>query len=242
MKKFKFLKDGALVISGKNENMLIIGDIHLGIESEFARMGISIPSQTKNIQKKIDRIVRENKINHIIFLGDLKHKIPVISHQEEKEVPKFLAHFLKLTKISVIKGNHDGKLEDIVPKSVDVYDSSGFIVDNIYFCHGKNKPIEGKYKTIVMSHIHPVIEFLSSGIRMTEPVWVITKMKNGKKVIILPSFTHLKGGASINSVEFTANCPILKNSDFENSEIFLLDGTYLGKLKNIKLKKRQRKK
>ena len=62
--------------------------------------------------------------------------------------------------------------------------------------------------------------------------------KTGKlEIIIMPAFNNLLGGTPIN-VKITKDellGPLLKN-DFINmkmAEIYLLDGTYLGKLKNI---------
>lgn len=231
--QFKFLKEGALVI-GKT---LIIGDLHIGIETDFASKGVTIPYQTEKIQKQISKLVKQNKIKHLVFLGDLRHKLPLPSRQEQREVPEFLEYFTKKCKVSIIKGNHDGELEKLVPKQIEVYPSAGFIENEILFTHGRNKSMKGKYNTIIMSHIHPSIEFWSSGIRMVEPAWVRTKLKDtDTEVIILPSFTHLRGGAAINSSNFKSKCPILKKADLPNSDIYLLDGTYLGKLKDLRIR------
>jgi uncharacterized protein len=254
MVKFKFLKEGALIISTNNinskggkertkENTLVIGDLHIGIETDFASGGITIPFQTEKVKQRIDKIIKSHKITHLIFLGDVRHKLPLPSRQEQREVPEFLSHFANITsstnkrkiKVSIVKGNHDGQIELIAPKKVKVYPSAGFIDNEILFTHGRNKPMKGNYNTIIMSHIHPSIEFWSSGIRMIEHCWVRTKTNNNKEIIILPSFTYLKGGSAINSERFKAYCPILKNADFDNSEIFLLDGTFLGKLKDLKI-------
>jgi uncharacterized protein len=233
MVKFKFLKEGALII-GKT---LVLGDLHLGIETDFASGGITVPFQTEKVKERIDKILKSHKIDHMIFLGDVRHKLPLPSRQEQREVPGFLKYFSDKVKVSVVKGNHDGELEKLVPENTKVYDSVGFVENNIYFTHGRTKPIKEDYDIIIMSHIHPSVEFWSSGIRMVEHCWVKTKTNDGKEIIVVPSFTYLKGGSAINSEKFRAYCPILKNSDFQNSEIILLDGTHLGKLKDLMIKK-----
>jgi hypothetical protein len=102
-----------------------------------------------------------------------------------------------------------------------------------------------------MSHIHPIIQFVDNfGYRIIEPVWIkgkinLEKIKERFKVkttgklnaIITPAFNKLLGGMPINtktSDELLG--PLLKNNfiDFNNTELYLLDGTYLGKLKDIK--------
>jgi len=242
--KIKFLTEGVLVF---DKNM-VIGDLHLGIENDLARKGISVPSQTKTIQKKITRLISKYKIKHLIFIGDVRHRLPLPSRQEERELPSFFRHFIKKVKVSVIKGNHDGRIEDLLPNAVNVYPASGFIIDNIYMSHGHNKPIPTakECSTFIIGHTHPVIEFWSSGVRMTETVWIIShgcmELQGNAgtpiKVITMPAFNSLLGGVAVNSKKYKISGPILKNTDFKNSEIILLDGTYIGKLKDLEIKKK----
>jgi hypothetical protein len=62
--------------------------------------------------------------------------------------------------------------------------------------------------------------------------------KTGKlKVIIMPAFNDLLGGVPVNEKRPSDELlgPLLKNEfiDMEKSELYLLDGTFLGKLKNL---------
>ena len=172
-----------------------------------------------------------------------------------REVPQFFEHLLKKVKISIIKGNHDGGIERILPKGVELFDSRGFAIDNVAFAHGNAWPdkklLDAEY--LITGHLHPTVEFWSSNVRVTEHCWVkcdIDKKKLNKKYnretslktgIIVPTFNHLKGGVSINSKEFRpnqTNDPLLNKEilRWKESEIFLLDGTFLGKLNEIKNK------
>jgi uncharacterized protein len=227
--QIKFLTEGALLF-GKN---LVIGDLHLGIEYEFAQQGVTIPTQTKKVQSRIDKLIEQTKAKHLIFIGDVRHKIPLPSKQEQQELPGFFNHFLRSVEVSVVKGNHDGGIESLLPKKVNVYSSSGFVIGNICLTHGQAHPVEGSYDTIVIGHLHPNIEFFSEGIRMSEAVWMKTTIGE-KKLIVMPAFNHLLGGYSINQKNYKKLGPLLKKADFDNADVFLLDGTLIGKLKDLR--------
>ncbi|MEM5784751.1 MAG: hypothetical protein QXF15_03385, partial [Candidatus Aenigmatarchaeota archaeon] len=84
---------------------------------------------------------------------------------------------------------------------------------------------------ILMSHVHPLIKFSSGNSVMYERCWIISENKNSK-LIILPAFNDLLGGVSINSEKIE----LINGFKFEESKIYLLDGTYIGKIKEIKNK------
>jgi metallophosphoesterase superfamily enzyme len=57
------------------------------------------------------------------------------------------------------------------------------------------------------------------------------------KVVIMPAFNNLLGGTPVNVKKASDELlgPLLKNKiiDMRNAEMYLLDGTYLGKLKDV---------
>lgn len=246
--KMKFLTEPALLIENK---VLVIADLHLGIEYEIFQSGITIPSQVEKLEKRIDNLIKQTKAKHLIILGDVKHQVPNISWQEYKEIPKFFEHFSNI-KISVVKGNHDGFLERLTPKDIDIYEPKGFRVDDFVLTHGQAWPdkndLDAKY--LIMGHVHPSVEFWTENFRTIEPCWlkceidnkkleekfgIKTKLKQG---IIMPAFSHLVGGMAFNSKDFEPLGPLLKNEVFEwkEAEVYLLDGTFLGILKELKSK------
>jgi hypothetical protein len=241
----KFLTEPALLI-GK---ALVISDLHIGIEHEIFQSGITIPSQVEKLEKRIDNLIKQTKAGHLIILGDVKHQVPTISWQEYKEIPRFLEHFSKI-KVSIVKGNHDGNIERLAPKDVDVYEPSGFKIDDVLLVHGQAWPDENALDAeyIVMGHVHPVAEFWSEKFRSVEPCWLKCKINNKrieekfkiktnfKQGIIMPAFNHIIGGMAFNSKDFEPLGPLLKNEVFKwkDAEAYLLDGTFLGKLKDLK--------
>jgi hypothetical protein len=243
----KFLTEPALLI-GKT---LVVSDLHIGIEHEIFQLGITIPSQVERLEKRIDNLIKQTKANHLVILGDVKHQVPNISWQEYKEIPKFLEHFSKI-KVSIVKGNHDGNIERLASKDIDVYEPSGFRIDDALLTHGQawpnEKDLDAKY--LIMGHVHPAIQFLTDNFRTVEPCWLKCEIDNKileekfkiktkfKQGIVMPAFNHLIGGMAFNSKGFEPLGPLLKNEvlKWKESEVYLLDGTLLGNLNKLKTK------
>jgi len=243
--KIKFLTEPALLLENK---ILVIADLHIGLEHEIYKSGITIPSQVERLEKRIDKLIKQTKAKHLIILGDVKHQVPSISWQEYKEIPKFLNHFD--IKISIVKGNHDGNIERLASKEIDIYDPQGFKINNFLLTHGQAWPskndLDAEY--LIMAHVHPAIEFWTENFRSIEPCWLKCEINNEKlfkkykiktkikQGIIMPAFNHLIGGMAFNSKDFKPLGPLLKNRilKWKKSEVHLLDGTYLGNLEDLK--------
>ena len=249
--KIKFLTEPALLL--EPDKILVIADLHIGIEYEMFKSGIKIPSQTQKMKQRILKLLKETKAKELIILGDIKHNVPGISWQETEEIPKLLEELSKKVKLTVVKGNHDGDLDLLTGKAkVKIIDPSGFKIKNIGFVHGqawfKKDMLDCEH--VIIAHLHPIVEFWTGGYRATEHCWLKGDVNNDvlekkfktkskiKDIIIMPVFNKLIGGYAVNSEEFQPLGPILKNKviDIEESKVYLLDGTYLGKLDKLKKK------
>lgn len=232
----------------KVEDILVLGDLHIGYEAELFQSGISLPSQTYRMLERIKRLIKEMNVNKILFLGDVKHNIPFPSFQERNELFDFFKDIEEIADVMIIKGNHDGDIEKYVPSDIKIVGGDGIKIKNTGFAHGHawiNKELL-KCSYLFLAHEHPAIEFKDKlGYRAVEPCWIIAKpLKNAfenkfkekcsiKKVIILPAFNHLIGGMSFNKPDFKPLGPNANLIDLKNAEIYLTDGAYLGKLKNL---------
>ncbi len=244
--KAVFLPESALLL--KPDRVLAVADLHLGIEYEIFKSGISIPSQINKIQKKLDGLIFSHNIKHLILLGDIKHNIPIPSRQELRELPDFLEHFAERTKVSIVKGNHDGDIERFAPKNAKIYDGSGFVIKNFGFAHGQSwlAPDLLDCEYLVIGHEHPAVEFKDSlGYRSIEHCWLkcdidkkflekkFKKKCALKQAIIMPAFSHIVGGMAFNKENFEPLGPLFKFLRWKESDVFLTDGTYLGALKEL---------
>lgn len=249
--KIKFLMDlPALLIPDKK--ILVIADLHIGLEHELYKNGIVIHPQAEKFRKTIDQLIEATGARTLVVVGDVKHKVPGITYREEKEIPKLFSYLIRKVEVIVVKGNHDTYLQEILPKEVKVYPSEGFRIGKYGFFHGHAWPSKDLMGCdyLFMAHIHPVIEFSDDfGYRNIEQVWVkgrlnddLVKKKYGidktgqLDLIVLPTFNRLLGGVALNRV-FRRNLigPILVNKilDLKNSKAYLLDGTFLGDIKHL---------
>jgi hypothetical protein len=234
---------------------LVIAEMHLGLEYELYKSGVFIPAQATQFEKTIDKLIRLTKAKTLVIVGDIKHKVPGSSIREDREIPRMLANISKKIKTILVKGNHDDRIEEIVPENVKIYSSRGFHIGKYGFFHGHAWPSKRLFACdyLFMGHLHPAIEFRDSfGFRSVEQVWVRGRLdeekvkkkfgvkKAGKlKTVILPVFNKLLSGIGINRLAKEELIgPILANGflDMNDSKVYLLDGTFLGRMKEIKKK------
>lgn len=161
------------------EKMLLATDFHLGIEYELAKMGINIPYQTDRFLEELMSLVREHKPERLLLLGDMKHGVPITSFQEKREIPRFFTTLQEeVDKIDLIRGNHDGNIQNLVPEGIEIHPSKGMVIGKefrVAALHGHAWPYPSVLSAdlIVMGHNHPVVQLNTPlGVRITRRVWV----------------------------------------------------------------------
>lgn len=242
--------------------VLVVADIHLGIEWDLKNSGINVPSQTQKGLTRVIEYIDAAKPDRIILLGDVKHNIPQISWQERVEVPQFLEGIARKVSVDIVPGNHDGDMEyllRLLPGGLEVklHSSKGFVLDGVGYFHGHTWPALQllECQSIIMAHNHPTIRFADSlGSSTIEPVWIRTTLsrtlveeyyaESGIKterpdphVIIMPAFCGLCGGVPFNeSLHEDLLGPVFSSEsiDLDGAQAYLLDGTRLGKLGDLR--------
>jgi len=229
-----------------SEKILIIADLHIGIESELREYGLNAPSQTSKMTEHLILLFKKYRPRDIVLLGDIKHNIPSSTIQERKDVKKLLENIQSYGTIHIIPGNHDGNIKKISPEGIIIHTSDGIVIENIGFAHGHRWPGDKimKCKQLIIGHTHPNIMLTDRlGYKTFEPCWLKGKFIKQKmkekytyttdaKILVMPAFNPLCGGIAVNR-EGVAG-PIGRIMDIGNSEVYLLDGSFLGKVKNIK--------
>lgn len=230
----------------KNKKILVVADLHIGIESELGEQGLNAASQTHNIRNHLISLCQIYKPKEIIFLGDVKHNIPTSTIQERRDVKNFFRDIQELGLIHIIPGNHDGNIHKLTPPEVFIHPSKGLVIENIGFVHGHRWPSEDimQCDEIIIAHTHPTILFIDRlGHKNFEPCWIkgsfVNKKLKGKypnsstpQFLIIPALNPLSGGIAVNKDGITG--PLGKIINIPNSQIYLIDGTSLGKVKDIK--------
>ncbi|WP_445475257.1 metallophosphoesterase [Methanococcoides methylutens] len=255
------INEPALIVSGDTK-ALVLADIHLGIEWDLYRSGFSIPSQIEQRLERIMKLVEQEEPDRIVLLGDIKHNVPQVSWQERDEIPYFIGTLAEKAIVDIFPGNHDGGIEFLLPpdSDVNVYSARGDVIDGVGYFHGHTWPSVDLLSAehVIVAHNHPTVRFTDAmGYSVVEQVWIKARFKRevladhfksadlspeseawaDPDVVVVPAFNELCGGVAFNeSVRDDLLGPIFSSGALaiDNSDIYLLDGTYLGILKNIR--------
>ena len=175
-----------------DERLLLATDLHLGIEYELAKMGINIPYQTDRFLEELLALVREHRPDRLLLLGDIKHGVPITSFQEKREIPLFFAALQEeVDRIDVIRGNHDGNIQNLVPEGIEIHPSKGLILGEgfkVAVLHGHAWPYPRLLSAdlMVMGHNHPAVQLNTPlGVRITRRVWVKGRVDPGRLAEVL---------------------------------------------------------
>lgn len=269
----------AALVKTQRTRTIVVADLHIGWEMALSREGIHVPTQTPKLLRKMVEIIAAYKPEKLLILGDVKHTVATAETMEWRDIPDFFARLQEqVREIFVIRGNHDGNLEPLLPDNIRTLPGSGIAMDDVGFFHGHRWPSPSllRCRTLVMGHVHPVVAFRDpAGFRVMRQVWVkancsgtqlvkvlLEKHKkrhgknpeegfceNGKiksrisRLFIMPSFNDFLGGRPLNEkrpisaarAEIVVG-PVLRSEavDIRNAETYLLDGTFLGTLEQLK--------
>ncbi len=221
--------------------------------------------------------LNETKADTLLILGDVKHTVATAETPEWRDVPEFFSALGRaVNEVLVVRGNHDGNIEPLLPDGVKVLPSMGVVIGDVGFFHGHGWPSPTLLdcRNLVMGHVHPVIAFRDpAGFRVTKQVWVkadvdcvllsdvlqrkfgvkrkeekaksrLGGLKYGAKcgrLLVMPSFNDFLGGRPLNEARSGSGSgriagPVLRSEavDLCNAETYLLDGTYLGTLEQLR--------
>jgi hypothetical protein len=264
----------AAIIKTQKTQTLIIADLHIGWEMALAEKGIHIPTQTPRLLKTLLMLTFKHKPDRLLILGDVKHTVAKAELGEWQDIPEFFNQLKKhIKEIIIIRGNHDGNLEPLLPENIKLLPAVGTVIGSVGLFHGHRWPPPTllKCETLIMGHVHPVLAFRDpAGFRITKQVWVkaecdaaglaetllqkhrikigkcseetlwkLYKIKpKTKQLFIMPSFNDALGGKPLNDARTQGEIvgPVLRSRTVKmnGAEIYLLDGTFLGTLEQLK--------
>ncbi len=230
----------------KEKKLLIVADLHIGIESELRENGLQVPSQTKIMEERLVSIITKNDIKDIILLGDIKHTIPSSTFQERTDVKNFLTTIQSYSTLHVLPGNHDGNIDRFLSSGIQLHPSDGYVFEGIGFTHGHRKPSVEVMNCdqVIIGHSHPTVMLMDRlGYRTFEQCWLrgpprynVLKEKYPNsptsQILLIPAFNALCGGTAVNQDELLG--PFKSLIDVDNTDLYLLDGSSLGKVKGLK--------
>ena len=230
----------------KEKEMLVIADLHIGIENELQQQGLHATSQLSQMWYMIKKICNEYHPAMILLLGDIKHSIPQTPFHEKKQLRSFFKELTEYATIHVVPGNHDGNIQWYLSDEVILHESDGAVIDSLAFVHGHRWPKESLMNAsfFIMGHTHPTV-MLQDRLKYEsyESCWVRTRLNPEKtkehycsfnkdlELVICPAFNPLCGGLAVNKDGIMG--PMNAIIDQTKNEYFLLDGSYLGTNKTL---------
>jgi hypothetical protein len=184
--------------------------------------------------------------------------VPQTSKQEWRELPKVFTRLLTaVDSIELFPGNHDGNLRRMIPQDltkVHFHPTGGAVLHGLGLFHGHTWPTAEVMSAnqVIMAHNHPNVLFIDKlGGRASYSCWLRGRLDmeralerypkiadnndNDPEVIIMPAFNDIGSGTPVNASKPEFLGPLLKNHyvDFESAHVYLLDGTDLGKLREL---------
>jgi len=258
------------------EKVMMAADLHLGMEYDLAKQGISIPYQWSRMLDELMALLEEHRPDRLVLLGDVKHGVPATSFQERREIPGFFETLLEtVDKIDVTRGNHDANIQQFLPKDVSLHSSKGIMLGEgfrVAALHGHAWPPPEVMAAdcVIMAHNHPTVLLNTPlGIKVSQRAWirgrcdkaslakVFLEQDNVKvgddpageftdrygvkpgspEIIIMPMFNDLLGGLPVNAESPKSLLgPLFRTDavDMDGFDVYLLDGTYVGKVEFLR--------
>ncbi len=241
------------ILVDKPLRSLIVADVHFGFEAELAEKGVRVPSQTWRLGNYLTKLCEDLDVERLIFLGDLKHMVPLSSWIEWKEMPRMIQKLKEQgLKLLLVPGNHDGDIESILGDLVEYQPSKGMLIEGerkIYLLHGHTWPDQRVLDAdmIIVGHLHPMISLrtdLGSIVRrrswlylqgdkklLAEKLGVSTRRRGKIELIVMPAFNPILTGLSVNSIQPKEKLwPLIRSGafDLDSAEAITLQGERLG--------------
>ena len=240
MVKTRIIKSEPILILEGEKKYLVITDLHIGFENEFVSNKIEIGknSSVNETIEKLKKVIKIEKPDSVILLGDTKSSIKRISKTEWKEIPHFFEEIKKESDLILIPVNHDANIQQLIPHDVTTTNSIGLVIDDTLLTHGHALPTKNfsNIKKIIMGHIHPVF-FNNNSLLNGERVWISLKAKKDQifsssdgeiEITIIPSFNPYFYATQKKLYKKSISPIIKKLKSVSEAKIVTLDGTIIG--------------
>ncbi|MGI0007955.1 MAG: metallophosphoesterase [Nitrosotalea sp.] len=247
MVKTRIVPSQPALVLEDTQRFLVVTDLHIGFEIGMISNDINVRPEglIDEIHSTLNSLIKSEKPDNLVILGDIKSGIDSISKIEWQTVPMFFEIGKRINTL-VVPGNHDGNLARLIPDYVSMTGPSGLVIGDTLLTHGHVMPSENfsQVDRIIMGHLHPVY-FQEGSVLDGQRLWVSIKTKKQNifpstrgdlEIIIVPSFNKYFY-ATHKRYHKKSISPILERIKQDNSaKVVTLDGSIIGDesiLKNI---------
>jgi putative phosphoesterase len=229
---------------------LVVADYHAGIEVGLRYEGVELASRADERRDRVTDLLARTGAARLVVLGDLGHAIGDPGGDERAEIEALLEVVTDRVPVTVIKGNHDGDLADVLAAydRAELTPGHGVRLGDVGFAHGHTWPAPDVLAAdiVCMGHEHPRVRLEDEvGGSRAERTWLRggvdavpfaefhgTDPGIDGELVVFPAFNDLTGGTWINveGQEFLA--PYLPDG-LADGQAYLLDGTRLGDYRQV---------
>lgn len=228
-----------------DDTALVIADVHAGFEAALRADGVEVDDRGESRRTRILELIERTAVDRVVFLGDLAHWIGEPFGPEREEIEMLLEAVTAEVPATLVKGNHDGAIEELI--SIPVSETDGIRLGPIGFVHGHTWPAPEvlEAEVVCMGHEHPTIALEDPvGGHRLERVWLRGELASAEftdhvdvgaiegELIVCPAFNDLVGGTRVNLAEQEFLSPYLPGG-LSNGQAYLLDGTRLGGYQDV---------
>jgi len=239
--RLNFVENGPALLVEHDRRVLVIADLHIGIESGLERHGVHITSRSTARTDRALACIEETEPDLLLLLGDVKHNVPVTSRQEYRELPGILEAFRDRVPLHVAPGNHDGGIGRFLEPG-ELLPPGGALIDGVGYLHGHTHPDPRLFgHLIILGHHHPVVSLIDSVgcAARARPAYLYsglaasclpeeTPPESRSRLLFVPAFNEFAGGIDVGRLWGSGLRPLSRCIDEKTAEVFLADGTYVG--------------
>ncbi|MDN3493253.1 ligase-associated DNA damage response endonuclease PdeM [Winogradskyella bathintestinalis] len=189
IKKSIDIKDEELILTNqralfwKRENVLVLSDIHIGKTAHFRKHGIPMPDNIlDNDLERLKSLILHFEAKNIWIVGDLFHA----ENNGNMATFKSWLHQFEDLKITLIKGNHDRLLNEIMD-DFNIKVETELNVPPFKFIHEPTN--DNNQLFTIAGHIHPGVMIKGKGRqKLRLPCFQVSDEQ-----LILPAFSEFTG-------------------------------------------------
>jgi len=187
----EILPGGAALLT--EENVLVVADMHLGVEAALEYEGLSIPRvQTKKIADYLAKVIQKVSPSKVIVAGDLKHNFSRNLIQEWHDIERFVKLLTGKIPLEVVKGNHDNYL-GIILREYNVPLKLETSISGIRILHGHSGKLDDRMT--IIGHIHPSMRLRDSiGASVKDRCFLYDK---ARRTLVLPALSLVAYGTDV---------------------------------------------
>jgi len=241
----------AAVADLPGERALVVADYHAGLEVALRYDGVEIRSRADERREHVLDLLDRTGADRLVLLGDLANAIGDPGEAEGTEIERLLDAVTGRVPVTVVKGNHDGDIEDAAADydAVDVTPGHGVRMGEVGFAHGHTWPSPAVLAAdvVCVGHEHPTVRLEDDvGGTRVERTWLRGSLAPGPfaeafpdrdldadgDLVVFPAFNDLSGGTWVNVAGQGFLSPFLPDG-LADGEAYLLDGTRLGPYRDV---------